>query len=64
MPQKAFLNGDEIANEYYVAHQLRMTVAELQEMSNLEFMRWTRYFAVLNQTRELEAKAAASRIGR
>lgn len=32
-----------------------MTVARLrEEMSNLEFMRWTRYFGVKAQRQELE----------
>lgn len=65
MPPKAFLEGGELAHEFYVASQLRMTVGELHErMDNLEFVRWTRYFAVVAQTRELEAKQAAARAGR
>ena len=42
-----------------------MTVAELRErMSQQEFTQWTRYFAVKQQTAELEHKAAAARMGR
>lgn len=62
---KAFLEGGELAAEFYLAHQLRMTVRELRErMSQDEFVMWTRYFAVKAQTEELEAKAAAARAGR
>lgn len=33
-------------------------------MSEREFMRWTRYLAVVAQTRELETKAAEARMRR
>lgn len=66
MPPKAFLGDDpELQAEFYIARELRMTVAELRErMSNLEFVQWTRFFAVEAQTAELEQKAAAARMGR
>lgn len=64
MPRKAFLVGGELAHEYYIAWQLKMTVDELRDrMSNLEFVYWTRFFAVKAQTEELNAKAAAARAG-
>lgn len=64
MPPKAFLEGGELAHEHYIAWQLRMTVDELRErMSNLEFVRWTRFFAVRRQSEELAAKQAAARSG-
>jgi hypothetical protein len=63
-PPKAFLEGGELAHEFYVAHQLKMTVRELRErMSNYEFVQWTRYFAWVRQSEELASKAAAARIG-
>jgi len=50
--------------EFYVAWQLRMTVQELRErMSNMEFLYWTRFFAVKAQTEDLAAKSAAARMG-
>lgn len=64
MPRKVFLEGGERAHEFYVAHQLRMTVEELRDrMSNLEFVQWTRFFAVRAQTEELASKQAAARAG-
>lgn len=64
MPPKAFLDGGELAHEHYIAWQLRMTVDELHDrMTNLEFVRWTRFFAVKAQTEELHAKQAAARAG-
>lgn len=62
MPRKAFLVGGELAHEYYVAWELKMTVDELRErMTNLEFVYWTRFFAVRAQSEELAAKHAAAR---
>lgn len=58
MPPKAFLAGEAVADEFYVAYQLKMTVAQLREMDNLEFLYWTRFFAWRNQTEELAAKRA------
>lgn len=64
MPPKAFLEGGELGSEYYVAWQLRMTVDELRErMSNLEFLYWTRFFAVKHQSEELATKQASARAG-
>lgn len=64
MPPKAFLEGGELAHEFYVAYQLRMTVDELRDrMSNLEFLYWTRFFAVKSQTEELHSRQAAARAG-
>lgn len=64
MPPKAFLEGGELAHEFAVAYRLRMTVARLrEEMSNLEFVQWTRFLGVMAQTQELEAKQAAARAG-
>ncbi len=53
-----------MAHEFYVAWQLRMTVAELRDrMDNREFLWWTRFFAVKAQTEDLQAKAAAAKFG-
>lgn len=65
MRPKAFLGDDpELANEYYVAEKLGRFVWELEGMPNLEFLRWTRYFSVKEQSAELAHKAAAARVGR
>lgn len=41
-----------------------MTVGRLRdEMSQLEFIQWTRYFAVKQSAEELAHKAAMGRIG-
>lgn len=63
---KAFLGEDpNLLAEYRIAALLHMTVHRLrQEMSNEEFLGWTRYLAVQQQSRELAQKQAASRIGR
>lgn len=63
MPPKAFLEGGEVAHEYAVAYRLRKTVAEIHEMDNHEFVRWTRFLGVMAQTQELEAKQASARAG-
>lgn len=65
MPPKAFLGEDpELANEYYVAEKLGRFAWELDDMPNLEFLRWTRYFTVKEQSAELANRAAAARAGR
>lgn len=64
MPPKAFLEGGELAAEFTVARELRMSVAELRAtMTNLEFVQWTRFLAVERQSEELAAKAAGARMG-
>lgn len=58
MPPKAFLAGDAVADEFYIAYELKMTVAQLREMDNLEFLYWTRFFAWKHQSEELASKRA------
>jgi hypothetical protein len=64
MPPKAFLEGGELAHEFYVARELGMTVQRLRdEMSNLEFMQWTRFLGVEHQSRQLAERSAAAGMG-
>lgn len=67
MRPKAFLDPEhaDLQLDFVLAEKLGCTVAELRErMSAMEWMQWGRYLAVKAQTRELEAKAAAARMGR
>lgn len=48
-----------LENEFVIAHELHMTVAELRhgrgvEMSNLEWIQWEIYFGRIHQRMELE----------
>jgi hypothetical protein len=40
--------------EFFLAHKLGMTRARLlSEVTNIEFLYWSRYFDMINQEREL-----------
>jgi hypothetical protein len=64
--RKAFLGENpELLAEHYIAEKLHMPVYKLRaEMPNDEYVRWTRYFAVKQQTAELHSRQAANRVGR
>lgn len=58
MPGKAarlHLEDDQdLLFEFFLAHKLRMTRARLLvEMSNIEFLYWSRYFDKIHQEQEL-----------
>ncbi len=54
-----------MANEFFIAEKLHVTVAWLrQNMSEEEFVGWGKYFAVKAQSQELENAAAAARMKR
>lgn len=63
---KAFLGENpRLLAEFRIAELLHMTVTRLRaEMPEHEFLGWTRYLAVKQQTRELHDKQLASRMGR
>lgn len=42
--------------EFFLAQKLSMTVAELRQMDNNEFVGWTVYYARLSQTQEIATK--------
>lgn len=49
------MEGGELAFEHFLALKLGRTVDELREtMTQDEFVRWNRYFAIEHQRRELE----------
>jgi hypothetical protein len=62
----AFENDPELEFEFFLAEQLKMTVARLRrEMSNDELLRWSVFYARRRQNEELAAKMAqAPRRGR
>jgi len=38
------MQNDGVYNEYYVAHELKMKVAELDDMTHVEYLGWQAYF--------------------
>lgn len=53
----------ELIAEFVIAEKLGMTVARLrEEMSELEFLQWTRYLSVKASAQELADKQAMGRI--
>jgi hypothetical protein len=54
-----------VADEFYLAEKLHMSVARLrEEISEAEFVDWLAYFRVKAQAAELEQKNAAAKMGR
>lgn len=46
----------EVQFEFFLAEKLHRTVAEIRQMSNDEFMRWSVYFGRKAQMQELAQK--------
>ena len=60
-----FENDPELEFEFFLAEQLKMTVARLRaEMSNDELLRWSVFYARRRQLEELAAKQQASAVKR
>lgn len=58
----SFLTDPDFEFEFFLARELQMTRSRLlAEMSNLEFIQWTRYYAVKAQREELTAIKAKRR---
>lgn len=58
----SFLTDPDFQFEFFLALQLGMTVQQMRaNMSYLEFVQWSRYFAVKAQREELAAKKANRR---
>lgn len=47
----------ELEFEFYLAQKLSMTVAQLRQMGNEEFVGWTVYYGRLSQKQELASKS-------
>jgi hypothetical protein len=58
---KAFLDKDsELKFEFFLATELKMTVARLRaEMPQEEFIRWSVYYGLRSQEAEMAAQFAA-----
>jgi hypothetical protein len=55
----ALENDPDLEFEHYLAEKLSMTVAEVREMDNAEFVRWTRFYARRAQAKQLASRMAA-----
>lgn len=51
-------NNSDLEFEFYLADRLKMTVAELREMSSTEFLGWSVYHGRRAQRQELATKMA------
>jgi hypothetical protein len=53
---KALADDSELEFEYFLASELKMTVAQLRQMDNDEFVHWSMFYARKAQATELANK--------
>ena len=50
-----------LENEFYIAHQLGMTVSDLRQIGQQEYLYWEMYFARRKQNLERQQRAKTRR---
>jgi hypothetical protein len=53
-----FEENPDIEFDYFLAETLKKTVADIRQMSNIEWLEWGTYFSRKAQAIELETKSA------
>lgn len=59
--RKAFMNGDPPTSLYLLAHELKKTVREIEQMDPDEILGWEAFFTVKPVLEDLAARTATNR---